>query len=471
MPGRDSRSIQHVYGLLKVQIDMANRSAHSLLQLPKRLLTLLPVALVVCVGVLLSVPAHAVLTIEIKKGKQGATPIAIVPFGFSGAAQPPREDLSAIVNADLARSGRFAPIASADLPSRPTELAQVDAADWRLLGTSHIVVGRVRAIDGGQYAVEFWLVDVFGGKHTAFGPLNTDPTGLRRTAHQISDAIYQQLTGERGAFDTRVAYITETGRGDNRKYQLNVADSDGQGARAVVNSSSPMMSPSWSPDGRQLTYVSFEAKQAEIYLQDVASGKRQRLTHFPGLNGAPAFSPDGRSIAMTLSKDGNPEIYVQDLASSRLRRLTVNGAIDTEPSWSPDGRWIAFTSDRGGRPQIYRVPTDGSSRAQRVTYEGTYNARPRYSPDGTKLAMVHGNDGIFRIAVMDLEDQALNVITDTYLDESPSFAPNGSMILYATSTGQGSSLAAVSVDGEVQQTLVERRGSSREPAWSPFRNP
>jgi len=441
-----------MYGLLKVRMKMANHAARF------RLTTWLPVALVMFLGAQLSMPAHAVLTIEIKKYTQGATPIAIVPFGFSGAAKPPREDLAAIVSADLARSGRFSPIAATDLPSRPTELLKVDLADWRLLGLSNIVVGRMRAIPGGQYAVEFWLVDVFGGK-------------LRRTAHQISDAIYERLTGERGAFDTRVAYITETGRGDNRKYQLNVADSDGQGARVVVNSVAPMMSPSWSPDGRQLAYVSFEAKRAEIYLQDVATGKRQRLTRYPGLNGAPAFSPDGRFMAMTLSKDGNPEIYIHDLTSKRLRRLTVNGAIDTEPSWSPDGRWIAFTSDRGGRPQIYRVPSDGSARAERITYEGAYNARPRYSPDGTKLAMVHGNDGIFRIAVLDLENQALSVITDTYLDESPSFAPNGSMILYATSSAQGSALAAVSTDGEVQQTLVERRGSASEPAWSPYRNP
>ena len=215
--------------------------------------------------------------------------------------------------------------------------------------------------------------------------------------------------------------------------------------------------------------MSFEAKRPEIFLQDVISGKRRKLTSFPGLNGAPAFAPDGRRLALTLSKDGNPEIYVQDVSSGRLRRLTVNGAIDTEPSWSPDGTRIVFTSDRGGSPQIYQVPSDGSSRAERVTFDGAYNARPRYSPDGSKIAMVHGNDGIFRIAVLDLENRALQVVTDTYLDESPSFAPNGSMILYATTSRQGSSLAAVSTDGAVQQTLVERRGAAREPAWSPYR--
>lgn len=416
------------------------------------------------------VPAHATLTIEITRGTEAALPIAIVPFGFSGGGAPPQEDLAAIVSADLHRTGRFAPIAPADMPSRPSELSQVDAADWRMLRTSNIVIGRTRAVPGGQYAVEFWLVDVFGGRHVAFGPLNAAPADLRRTAHQISDAIYERLTGERGAFDTRVAYVTEQGRGENRRYQLNVADSDGVGARVVVESASPLMSPSWSPDGQQLAYVSFEAKRPEIFIQDVASGSRRRLTSYPGLNGAPAFSPDGRQLALTLSKDGNPEIYVLDLASTLLRRLTNNAAIDTEPSWSPDGRTIVFTSDRGGSAQVYSVPVDGSGRAERISFVGAYNARPRFSPDGRKLAMVHGNDGIFGIALLDLETRALRVLTDTHMDESPSFAPNGSMILYATSSRQGSALAAVSVDGAVRQTLVERRGSAREPAWSPFRS-
>lgn len=414
-------------------------------------------------------PAHAAITIQITKYKEGALPIAIVPFGFTGAGAPPPHDIAAIVSADLERSGRFAPIAPADLPSRPSELAQVDFADWRLLRTTHIVVGRARAVPGGQYAVEFWLVDVFGGKHVAFGPVSTSPGDVRRTAHQIADEVYERLTGERGAFDTRIVYVAEHGRGDGRRYELRVADSDGYGERPVVQSHAPIMSPAWSPDGQQVAYVSFEAKRAEIFVQDVSSGKRRRVASYPGINGAPAFSPDGRALALTLSKDGNPEIYVLDLASGLLRRLTADSAIDTEPSWSPDGASLAFTSDRGGSPQIYRVPADGTARPERITFEGAYNARPRFSPDGRSMAMVHGNAGIFRIAVLDLDSRALQVITDTYLDESPSFAPNGSMILYATSTAQGSALAAVSTDGAFQQTLVERRGSAREPAWSPFR--
>jgi TolB protein len=414
-------------------------------------------------------PVGAALTIQITKGKEGALPIAVVPFAVSGGGAPPRVDVASVVSADLARSGRFAPIAPGDLPGRPSDMDGVDFGDWRLLGTSHIVIGRVRPVPGSQFAVEFRLVDVFRGQQVTGFQVNARPEDLRRTAHQISDIVYEHLTGERGAFDTRIAYITEGGRDERKRYELNIADSDGFGGRVVLSSRAPIMSPSWAPDGRSITYVSFEAKRPEIFLQDVISGKRRKLTSFPGLNGAPAFAPDGRRLALTLSKDGNPEIYVQDVSSGRLRRLTVNGAIDTEPSWSPDGTRIVFTSDRGGSPQIYQVPSDGSSRAERVTFDGAYNARPRYSPDGSKIAMVHGNDGIFRIAVLDLENRALQVVTDTYLDESPSFAPNGSMILYATTSRQGSSLAAVSTDGAVQQTLVERRGAAREPAWSPYR--
>ncbi len=426
-------------------------------------------ALLIIIGALAHpLGVHAALTIQITKGQEGALPIAIVPFGAPESAARGTEDVAGVVSSDLARSGRFAPLAPSDLPSRPTDPAQVNYADWRLLGISHLVIGKIKPIPGAKYAVEFRLMDVFRAQQVTGFQVNAGPDELRRTAHQISDIIYERLTGERGAFDTRVAYITEQGSRESRRYALNVSDSDGFGARTILSSASPIMSPSWSPDGQRLVYVSFEAKRAEIYDQDVASGKRRKLTAFPGINGAPAFSPDGRHLAITLSKDGNPEIYVLDMAGGQLRRLTDNAAIDTEPAWSPDGRWLAFTSDRGGRPQIYRVAAQGG-RPERITFEGSYNSRAQYSPDGRQLAFVHGNDGIFRIAVMDLESTAMQVLTDTYQDESPSFAPNGSMILYATTTAKGSALAAVSTDGAVQQTLVERRGAAREPAWSPFR--
>ncbi len=416
----------------------------------------------------LPLTTYGALTIQISKGVKGATPIAIVPFKLLTPTTRPGQDIAAIISGDLARSGRFAPIAPANMPSRPGDISQVDYADWRLMRTANIVIGKMKSIPGGKFSIEFRLLDVNRGKQVTGFQVNASADELRRTAHQFSDIIYERLTGERGAFDTRIAYITESGRNAARRYQLMVADSDGFGARAVLSTKSPIMSPSWSPDGRRLSYVSFEAKKPQIFVQDLASGKRRKLTNFPGLNSSPAFSPDGRKIALTLSKDGNPEIYVLDIVGARLRRLTVNGGIDTEPSWSPDGQSIVFTSNRGGKPQIYRIPATGG-RAERITFEGSYNARARYSPDGQYLAFVYGNGGVFRIAVMDLVSGALKVLTDTYLDESPSFAPNGSMILYATSNSQGSALAAVSIDGDVQQTLVERGGAAREPAWSPYR--
>ncbi len=421
-------------------------------------------------GLIASVPltAYSALTIQINRGEKGATPIAIVPFKFQTKAPAGFEDVAAIIANDLARSGRFAPIDPANMPSRPGDVSEVDFADWRLMRTAHIVIGKVKQIPGGKYSIEFRLMDVNRGTQVTGFQVNTGLKELRRTAHQFSDIIYQRLTGERGAFDTQIAYITESGTKKQRRYSLQVADSDGFGARTILSSRSPIMSPNWAPDGRRLSYVSFEAKKPQVFIQDLASGKRRKLTSFPGLNGSPAFSPDGRKLALTLSKDGNPEIYVMDIAGSRLRRLTTNGAIDTEATWSPDGQWIAFTSNRGGKPQIYRIPAAGG-RAERITFEGNYNARPRYSPDGKHLAFVYGNDQIFRIGIMELSTGNLNVLTDTYLDESPSFAPNGSMILYATSNNRGSALAAISVDGDIQQTLVERGGLAREPAWSPYR--
>ncbi|NIW86609.1 MAG: Tol-Pal system beta propeller repeat protein TolB [Gammaproteobacteria bacterium] len=419
-------------------------------------------------ALLLWQPVHAQLDIRITQGVEGALPIAIVPFGWQGTAPPP-EELGRIVAADLARSGRFAPIPFDDLPGRPVQPADVRFGDWRLLGTSNLVIGRVGRLADGGYRVEFRLYDVYKASQLAGLEFQVPESELRRAAHEISDVVYERLTGEPGAFNTRIAYVTESATPEGAaRYSLNIADSDGHNENVVLESTEPLLSPDWSPDGQRIAYVSFEAKRPRVFVQDVRSGSREEVAAFPGLNGAPSWSPDGRRLALTLSKDGNPEIYVLDLSSRRLQRLTHNAAIDTEPGWAPDGSSLVFTSDRGGSPQIYRISATGG-RAERVTFEGDYNARARFSPDGTRLALVHGQSGAFRIALLDLENNALQVLTDTRLDESPSFAPNGSMVVYATTDEQGVALATVSIDGRVRHRLAVREGDVREPAWSPFR--
>ena len=414
--------------------------------------------------------AHAVITIKITKSIEAKQPIAVVPFGWQSGNRSAPADVAAIVAADLARTGLFEPVPFADLPSRPFRHAQINFGDWRLLGTGSLVIGNVTPSTDGEYVVEFQLYDVLRRKQIVGFQLTTTEQSIRRAAHRISDVIHEKLTGVRGAFDTRIAYVNELrGADGDVRYALVVADADGYNEHVVLDSVRPVMSPSWSPDGKKLAYVSFEADHPHIFIQDLATGGRERITAFPGINGAPAFSPDGRHLAMTLSKDGNPEIYVMDLGSKRLRRLTQNNAIDTEPSWSPDGESLAFTSNRGGRPQIYRVAAEGGV-PERITFEGSYNARPVYSPDGDKLALVHGDDGRYRIGLLHLENRALQVLTDSELDESPSFAPNGSMILYATNDGADSVLAAVSPDGKLQQRVAAQTGGVREPAWSPYRH-
>ena len=413
-------------------------------------------------------PAQAVLTIEITGGSEAALPIAIVPFGSEGYSAP--ENLSDIIANDLASSGRFAPLEKRDLISQPTEGQQVNFADWRLLRADGLLIGKVSSQDGENYQIQFQLFDVYKAQQLVGKRYNVPASGLRSLGHQIADIVYETLTGEKGVFSTRLAFVTEMRNADgSKRFALQVSDADGANPRTVLQSTQPILSPNWAPDGEQLTYVSFENGKAEVYVQQLSSGRRNSVASFRGLNSAPAWSPDGKRLALTLSKNGNPEIYVLELASGNLSRVTHNSqAIDTEPVWLPNGREILFTSDRGGRPQIYRVDADGG-RAERVTFEGGYNASADISPDGRTMAMVHAVNGRFHIAIQDLKTGAVQVLTDTTADESPSFAPNGRMILYATEQKGRGVLAAVSVDGRIKQRLGESGSAVREPAWSPFR--
>ncbi|KAA3620566.1 MAG: Tol-Pal system beta propeller repeat protein TolB [Proteobacteria bacterium] len=411
-------------------------------------------------------PVFAQLTIEITKGVEAGIPIAVVPFEWKGASPPPQQ-ISDVIEADLVRSGRFDATSRDDFLEAPHDNTEISYKNWRLLKTEALVVGRMKVVAPGRYEVRFQLMDVYKERQLAGYQFVVDDSKLRKVAHQISDIIYEALIGKPGAFDTRIAYVTvqEQASSGNR-YLLMIADSDGYGAREILSSTHPIMSPAWSPNGERLAYVSFEGGRSMVYVQEIFSGKRSRLADFEGLNSAPAWSPDGTRLALTLSRDGNPEIYVMQLSNGSLKRITNHGAIDTEPSWSPDGRSIVFTSDRAGRPQIYQAPAGGGE-PSRLTFEGKYNARASFSPSGDRLVMVTNQGGGYQIGVFYLANRALQVLTDSNLDESPSFAPNGDMILYASQAGGRGVLAAVSSDGRVKQRLRFLDGAVREPAWSP----
>jgi len=417
---------------------------------------------------LLAGRVHAELVIEITGGSEAALPIAVVPFGNEG--QPANEDVSSIIRNDLARSGRFAPLPQSDLISTPHEKSEVNFKDWRLLRSEGLLIGKVSSVDGQTYQVQFQLFDVYKSQQLVGKRYQVPVSGLRHVAHQISDQVYQALTGEQGVFSTRLAFVSVLKNADgSKRYALQVSDADGANPRTVLQSTQPILSPSWSPEGERLSYVSFENGRAEIFTQAMRSGKRTSVASFDGINSAPSWSPDGKKLAMTLSKNGNAEIYVMDIATKTLSRVTHSSqAIDTEAVWMPNSRELVFTSDRGGRPQIYKVPVEGG-RAERLTYEGLYNASPDISPDGRYLTMVHGQKGRFYIAVQDLKSGALQVLTEAGRDESPSFAPNGRMILYATEQKGKGVLAAVSIDGSIHQRLGDTGIDVREPAWSPIR--
>jgi TolB protein len=405
-------------------------------------------------------PALAALTIEIVGTGATQYPVAVVPFrAEAGLAQP----LTPVVSADLARSGLFRIVDAGGLNPVPHEPQDLNYEIWRARGAEAVVIGTVAPLPDGQYEIRFRLMDVAKQTQLAGYAYTASAAQLRHTAHRIADVIYERLTGDRGVFSTRITYVVKRGN----RYELQVADADGHGAQTVLASGEPIISPAWSPDGTQLAYVSFEQRKPVIYVQSLTTGARRVLANFWGSNSAPAWSPDGRQLAVVLTKDGGSQIYLINADGSNVRRLTQSSAIDTEPSFSPDGELLLFTSDRGGSPQIYGMSVKGGE-ARRLTFEGTYNVSPRFSPDGRSFTFIQRNGGRFNVAVQDLATRQVQVLTDGAVDESPSFAPNGRMILYATVVRGRGILSAVSSDGRVKQRLTSEAGDVREPAWGPL---
>ena len=409
------------------------------------------------------------LDIDIVGGREAATPIAVVPMPYQGAAAAPQTDVAKVIAADLDRSGQFRSLPENAMVERPTRGTEINYPTWKALRQDYIVVGRVLDAGDGGYRIEYELYDLAGQQRLLGLALTARSSALRDAAHQIADAVYEKITGVRGAFWTRIAYITQTGTGGSARWALVVADSDGFNPQTIVRSSEPLMSPTWSADGRKLAYVSFESRNSAIYVHDLATTQRQRVAAFRGINGSPAFSPDGRRLAMSLSKGGNPDIYVMDLGSKALTQLTNQMGIDTEPTWSADGGSIYFTSDRGGGPQVYRMSASGGG-ASRVTFQGNYNASPSVSYDGKKIAVAQGSGNNYRIAVMDSSLGRWDNLSPGSLDESPSFAPNASMVLYSAREGGRSVVYAVSANGRVRARLSVS-SEAREPAWGPYRTP
>jgi TolB protein len=425
------------------------------------------IVIVLNVLVLWPISSVAELRIEITKGQGEAVPMAVVPFGWDGVGAKPY-GVAGVVSNDLARTGRFAPLPASDMLQKPTRGSDIDFSDWRIVDAQYLVVGRLLPGTGSEYTIEFRLFDVFRAELMMGYKMNVDADGMRNAAHQISDLVYEKITGVRGIAATRIAYVNVVGDPRKPVYRLIVADADGENARLMMESSEPIMSPAWSPDARRLAYVSFENGSSQVYVQELRSGARRRVSARKGVNSAPVWSPDGKRLALALSRgDGNLDIYTLVLSNQTLKRLTTWPSIETEPNWSIDGKEIYFTSDRSGAPQVYRVDAKGGS-PTRLTYEGKYNARPRISPDGKRLAVVHNDRGNYRIAVVDVERAYTQVLSDGQQDESPSFAPNGEVIIYASRLGRKGVLSLVSVDGRVQQRIAASEGDVREPAWSPF---
>ena len=408
----------------------------------------------------ISLAASAQLSIEITGAGANRIPIAVANFEGDRILT---QALTSVVRADLDRSGLFRLVDAGN--ATLAETASINFPDWHGRGVDAVVSGSMLAQAAGRYETRYRLQDVTKQSLLdvgAFGHMST-PTQLRATAHHISDAIYEKLTGERGIFSTRIAYVVKSiGR-----FELQIADADGANPQTALASHEPLISPSWSPDGSKLAYVSFEAKKPIVYVHDLSSNRRHVVANFKGSNSAPAWSPDGKRLAIVLTKDGNSQMYLVNADGSGVTRLASSSGIDTEPQFSSDGQTIYFTSDRGGNPQIYSIPANGGE-AKRITFEGSYNVTPRPSPDAKSLAYISENAGRFQLTLMDLATRQTQILTDSSKDESPSFAPNGRIILYATEVGGRGVLAAVSVDGRVKQKLSVQAADVREPAWSPF---